>query len=252
MKSTLILSTLLLCLLFSCKKKSEDVPAVQNTYLSKLVHHSLGSFAYAYDAQNRLATEVFTSLDENVNSSSTYKVLKYNASGAIEEASYDYVAPARIDYKIVNTFAVDGRTSRTDAYNLQTGALQYYLVAIYTASSIRVNSFNAAGVLTSYYLYTLTADGKNYTKLESFTGSNVLSFSDTYSDYDTQKTFESLYPIGFSIYPSRVNNVLKDISIQGNTTTIFNFTYEYNADGYVTKKTNTATGKAVVYEYIKR
>jgi hypothetical protein len=251
MKTKFILSTLLLCLLFSCKKKSEDIPA-QNIYCSKLIHPSLGTFAYTYDAQNRLATEVFTSLDENVNSSSTYKVLKYNASGAIEEASYDYVAPARTDYKIVNTFAVDGKISRTDAYNLQSGALQYYLVAIYTASSIRVNSFTAAGVLSSYYLYTLTADGKNYTKLESFTGSNVLSFSDTYSDYDTKKTFESLYPVSFSVYPNRVNNALKDIFIQGNSTTTYNFIYEYNTDGYVTKKTNTATGKSVLYEYVKR
>jgi hypothetical protein len=35
----------------------------------------------------------------------------------------DYITPARTDYKIVNTFVVDGRISRTDAYNLQTRAL---------------------------------------------------------------------------------------------------------------------------------
>jgi hypothetical protein len=251
MNVKIILTTLLLCILFSCKKKSEDIPA-QNIYLSKLIHPGLGTFVYSYDRQNRFATEVFTSIDENVNSSSTFQVLKYNASGAIEEASYDYVAPAKTDYKIMNTFAADGKISRVDAYNLQTGALQYYQVAIYTAGSVRINSFTPAGVLSSYYLYTLTADGKNIAKLESFSGSNALNYTDSYSNYDTKNTFESLYPVSFYIYPNNINNAAKIIFTQGNAITTSNYLLEYNADGYVTKKTNPATGKSVIYEYVKR
>jgi hypothetical protein len=251
MNAKIILTILLLSILFSCKKKIEDVPAAQNTYCSKLVQPTVGTETWSYDAQNKPILKVFVSADENVNASYNYRILKYTANGSIEEAIYDYVSPSRQDIKVVNTFNAEGKVIREDFYNISTQALQSYSTAIYSTGSVRVNRFTAA-VLSSYVLYTLSADGKNLDELKSYSANNVLSFSEKYANFDMQKSFQSLYPIGFGLGAASTNNSRTILSTIPPNTYTYNYNYEYNADGYVTKRINTATGSMVTFEYIKR
>jgi hypothetical protein len=252
MKSKIILSTLLLCLLFSCKKKSEDVPAVQNIYCSKLIQSTLGTETWSYDAQNKPTLLTFTSVDENVNPSYNYRILKYTANGSIEEAIYDYVSPTRQDVKLVNTFNAEGKFTRVDTYNASTQTLQSYSTAIYATGSVRVNYYATAAVLSSYYLYIPTADGKNVEEIKSYSGNNVLSYSNKNSNFDTQKSFQSLYPVGYLIGAVSTNNSRTIVLSEPPNTFTYNYTFEYNADGYVTKRINATTGSVVSFEYIKR
>jgi hypothetical protein len=254
MKTKLILTTLILCILFSCKKKSEDVPATQNTYCSKLTQAGYGTETWNYDAQNKLSTFVFTSANENINPSYTYKVLKFTSNGSIEEAMYDFVSPAKTDTKIINSFTTDGKVSKRDIYNFQTGNLLNMQIAEYTTNTIKVSFRSIAGNLISWNTYNLTADGKNLMDNKNYdnNGTNVPTYSFAFMDYDAKKNYESLYPVGYSIYPIRTNNSLKDVLTQGNITTVYNYNCEYNADGFITKRTNIASGSFTTYEYIKR
>jgi hypothetical protein len=228
------------------------VPAAQNTYCSKLVQPTVGTETWSYDAQNKPILKVFASADENVNASYNYRILKYTASGSIEEAIYDYVSPNRQDIKVVNTFNAEGKVIREDFYNISTQALQSYSTAIYSTGSVRVNRFTPAAVLTSYILYTLTADGKNLDETKSYSANNVLSYSEKNSNFDTQKSFESLYPIGYGFGTAITNNSRTIILNVPPNTFNYNYTFEYNSDGYVTKRINTTTGSIITFEYIKR
>jgi hypothetical protein len=248
MKSTLILLTLLLCLFFSCKKKSDDVPAVQNIYCSKIIQPNIGAYTYTYDNQNRLSTETFS--PTVATPSSTYKVEKYTANGSIEEALYTVNDGINTRTKIIkNTFNADGKVIRQNYYDQQTSVLEKYYTAVYSTGAIRINLFSAANAALDYFIYTSSADGKNYTNLKTYPD-NIYTYLFTYSNFESQKTFESLFPTGKSISPTQLNTNLKDANTTTGTSTTY--TCEYNADGYVTKKTNTANGSYIAYEYVKR
>jgi hypothetical protein len=247
MQSKLILIALLLCFLISCNKTKEVKPAQKN-YLSKAIYTGEGgTFAYTYDAQNRLKSEKYLRPDGSL--IHTINVLKYTTNGSVEEMLKDYNFGANNDETIQNIFDIEGRIIRQNVINSQTLKSKESFTFIYTTGFIRLNFLNSTGALTQYFVFKLSADGKNHTEYKSYNSNNTLTTNYIYSEFQAQKLPYSLLPYGFQLFPSQFNTNLKEVYTGTNTTKTY--TCEYNADGYATKI--TASPKDVTtFDYIKK
>lgn len=250
---------IILCVVLStaCKKNRNVEPvAEKKTYISKQIH-SEGIYTWSYDGQNRLKGIVFVSTNESANKSYTYSIMAYDAQNRISEGKYDYNDPTVNDVRFKNTFNAAGKLERIQFYDDATGTASDYTTVIYAnAQQTIVNGFTQSGTLRYSYVYKLTGDLKNLEEYKSYNGINgtgTLLSTMTYSNYNsTIKDYSSLYPVGYGSTPLRENvaavNIYTPASGAAQT---FTFTYEANADGYVTKR-KTPSGASNTYEYIKQ
>ncbi len=256
---TKILIILCVAVLAACKKdKKENEPVVeQKTYIKKQTFHNIGVYTWNYDEQNRLKEIVFISANEASNRSITEKVIAYDAQNRILEMKFDYVEPTAKDIRSVNTYNAAGKLERMQYYDDATNVTTSYNVAAYpNAQQTIINSYNNAGVLSGSTVQTLTSDLKNLAEIKYYTGVNgtgTLNSTTTYTNFDnTIKDYSPLYPVGYGFSPKRENvSALNIVTQASGATQTFTYTYEVNADGYVTKRIN-ATGTFNTYEYIKK
>ncbi|MEQ1554656.1 MAG: hypothetical protein ABL929_10780 [Ferruginibacter sp.] len=253
MKKILFLATTIIITFSACKKKDVPVtPAPLTTYLSKEIYPNLGTFTWAYNAQNKLSNIVFASENEAANKSYTYIVNNLDAEGKVLDATYDYVSAARADIKVVNTYTADGLLAQTRFTDLATGALLYYDNYIFTGTLIKINNYNALNARTGYSLSTLSADGKNTTETKVFNNSDVLQYTNTYNNFDNIKAAQSLFPKGIYGPLPRTNNYLSQVYTNAaGVPTTYTYTYEANTDGFTTKRIS-ASGAINTFEYIKK
>lgn len=254
-QSILAVTALLLLLMVACKKsKKSDEPVVaQKTYIKKQVY-STGIYTWNYDANNQLSTIEFTSANEAVNGSSIYRVNSTNNKGAITEAVYDAVSPTAIDYKYEYTYNTDGNLTRFSYANNATGMVMGYTNIEYLANNnIKYTTYNASNAITQSSLYILSADGKNVIEMRHYSATGELSATYLYTNFDTKKTQSILYPKGYSTSPNSENNFqTQSYTLSNNAIPISStYTFEYNADGYRTKRT-TSTGAIETTEYFKK
>jgi hypothetical protein len=256
---TKILIILCVAVLAACKKdKKENEPVVeQKTYISKQTFHNIGVYTWGYDAQNRLKEIVFVSANESSNKSNTYIITAYDAQNRILEGKYDYLDPTVKDARFKNTFNTAGKLERVQFYDDATGTADSYNVTTYPSDQQRIyNSYRADGTLSFCDVYTVTADTKNLVETKRYNGpngtGNLLSTT-TYTNYNsTIKDYSPLYPVGYGSSPTREN--VYAVQVYSPTTGVAQttaFTYEANADGYVTKRIS-ASGTFNSYEYIKK
>jgi hypothetical protein len=250
MNKYIIFSLLLTSVLFSCKK--DDEPASQKTYLSKEIFPSTGMRTWTYDAQNKLTNIAFASNNETSNPSFNFRVQKLDAADRVTEAVIDYNDVTKTDIKIVNTFNADGKMISETEYNAATLAQLSSWDIAYTTTEILMTYKNGAGVLQFNDVYTLSTDGKNKIKWERTNASGVLQLRDVYSGFDDKKSPQSVFVPGWSIVPSNANNFTTDSLTNASGSTYgYTYTYEYNSDGYTTKRTS-ASGAVSTYEYTKK
>lgn len=256
---TKILIILCVVVLASCKKdKKENEPVVeQKTYISKQTFHNIGVNTWSYDAQNRLKEIVFVSANESSNKSYNYSITAFDAQNRISEGKYDYVDPTVKDARFKNTFNAAGKLERIQFYDDATGATDSYIFTTYPSNlQTMYNSYRDDGSLNFCDVHTLTADMKNLAETKRYNGPNgtgSLLSTTTYTNFNsTIKDYSSLYPVGYGSSPIRENVFATSVYIPSTgaqqTST---YTYESNADGYVTKRISTS-GTFNTYEYIKR
>jgi hypothetical protein len=251
MKILLLLSAFTVTTFLSCKKK--DVPANNlKVYITKKTFAGFGSYTYNYDGQNKLTSEVFTSSDESANPSFTNAITGYNAQGNLLSSTYDYVSPTRSDLKISYTYNANGSLDTWVISDFATNAILYSYKFEYTPTTVKRISLSTAGVQTGASVNTFSADGKRIIKFQNLNASNVVTFTQDYSNFDDKKNDSELYPLGLSLTPVNENNPAT-ITATSNTgvVTVFNYTFEYNEDGYRTKRISSA-GSVNTFEYTKR
>jgi YD repeat-containing protein len=255
MKKIITISVAFTILILSCRKKKDEVvivPPVLKTYLVKKSLANIGDYTYNYDAQNRMTSEVFASSNEVNNKSYTNTINTYDAQGHIATMTTDYVSSAETDLKINVTYNANGKPDTWAIINLATGATLYTYKLEYTTTSFKTTTLTTTGVQLNASLYTLSADGKRINQLQSYNSSNVITSTQVYSGYDDKKNEEELYPLGFRIVPAYENNSASvAVTNAAGTVTNISYTYEYNADGYRTKRTNSL-GSINTYEYTKK
>ncbi len=248
---TILLGLLAVVFAIACKKNTSPPLVPTGTYLSKETS-SVGTFTYNYDVQNRLQSVVFVSTDEAINQSWTLTVTSYDAQNRYVDALTDYTSPTQVDFRETTTYDANGNVLSKRYYNNTTGVLlNGSQIADYSVpNEVKVSYYNASNVLTSYTVYKY--DGNNRTEYRNYNTAGTQISAVVYSNYDANKAPYSLYPTGYSIAPASKNNVgTQNVTNYSGVTTAYTYTYEYNADGYATKRTS-ASGAISTYEYIKK
>lgn len=244
---------ILIIILVGCKKKDVIAPPT-NTYISKQTFYGTGIRTFNYTAQNQLQSVVFASENEAYNKSNSYTVVKIDATGKITEAVVDYIDAATQDINILTTYDANNRIILEKYTNTTTNATTNSVEYMYSGNQITTTSKNSSGNIQSISITSLTTDGKNIDKIEYKNAAGVLQSTTTYTGYTTSKSYEPLYPVGYG-NPSYSTNTYSKATIVNASTGASNtsdYTYEYNVDGYATKRTNTTTGNANTYEYVKK
>ncbi|KQC00832.1 RHS repeat protein [Pedobacter sp. Hv1] len=250
---TKILIMLCIVVLAACKKKeTANEPKVeQKTYVKKQIFAS-GENTWNYDAENQLRTITFVSKNEAASPSFTFTFI-YDANHRITERHADVTNPSSDDYVYKNTYDANGKVTLETYANKTTGAFISSKNFTYTANTVTISKKDASGTVTGSEVYTYSNDGKNVIKLEIFGPTGTLFSTQVFGGFDDKKSFLQLYPIGYTTPIMHANNhtiqnFTNNISGSAINATV---TYEYNMDGYITKRTINSNS-AESFEYIKK
>ncbi len=228
----LIFACLAFSLAFASCKKNKDViePAHQNLMTKRTDNDGL-NFTFSYDASNRMTAYTRTSNPVNPAINITYT---YNTNGSLAEY---FESNSQLKGKF--TYNMDGTIGNQKEYTVN-GATET-LVNTYTYTYV-------AGVVIQNYIFAPTGNGfrqeykydanGNLIEVKSFTTtpanpSGTYSGAVTYGNYDTKNNPNSSFPAASRFPNSSKNNVGSISYSSGGTAT---YTYEYNVDGYPTKK----------------
>lgn len=252
MKKRIITALSFVVILTSCNKNEDDLSA-QKTYLSKEIF-STGTRNYSYDAQGKLTSVVFSSTNETTNPSFTYTPTMFNSTGAITEGTFEYNDTTLSDSKIVNVFNADGKISTYTEYIVEGNTVRLRCTFEYAGNKFTKKRYNVADTLTSQDVTTTSATG-NITKIEYFNiATSEVNRITEFSGFDDKISPTTLYPAGWLVlsgrYANNYGNQLTTVVSTGASTN-YTYVYEYNADGYATKRT-ASDGTTISYQYIKQ
>lgn len=251
MKTLIKLSLVLTCitLLYSCKKS--DTPAPLKTYVSKITTSAGSTFLYTYDAQGRPQRETYSSGSPSNAYSIDYT--QYDAQGRVLESVTHFPSGSSPDSRAVTTYDAAGNITRIYFFSHGSTTYSDFITYTYTTGKITIKFFDNATNLTGQEEYILTADGKNNAEVKFYiiTPTPILARHDVYT-YDTRINTDQLFPDGFKGSPKNANNPASLARTNtGSPVANSTFSYTYNSDGYVTKRTSSS-GATIDYEYIKQ
>ena len=243
MKKLVFLSFALSLFFTACKKNKDDIePAHQNLLLKRTDSDGL-IFAYTYDASNKMTG--YTRNSNAYNPAQIY-TFTYNSNGSL--ATY---FESNSSVRGIYTYNSDGTLANRKEYTVA-GAVET-LVNTYTYTY-------AAGITTQAYVYAPTGNGfrdeykydakgnvveqKSYSNTTAANPAGTFAGTITNSNYDDKNNPNASYPSAFLFPGSAINNSGILAYSTGGTGT---YIYEYNADGYPTKRTQST--EISLYEY---
>ncbi|MCK7588954.1 hypothetical protein M0G43_00050 [Subsaxibacter sp. CAU 1640] len=238
-----------LVLLTSCSKDDDGGNQPLQTLLSKRIT-STETISYTYDNNNR-ATGYST---ENISPENNFIVTyNYHSSGQLAEVIYN-PANSIEDTKVVYSYNNNNQISRIETSYVSgslSSPVSKYEADYSTPGKVSVFRYTMAGTGTPYLNteYYLDANGNVESQL-SYSASGLLIVTTENSNYDDKKIASASLPDEDFVRP--INNYgTVTVTATGSAPSVSTFTYEYNDDGYPTKRTSN-TGSMVTYEYIKR
>ncbi|WP_108424443.1 hypothetical protein [Flagellimonas amoyensis] len=243
---SLFFTTLSAILLVSCSKDDDGGNQPLQTLLSKRITDS-ETLSYTYDSNNR-ATGYSS---ENPVGENNYSVTyRYNSSGQMVEANYTTTSGTYT--KIVYLHNNNGQLTQIETYMVTAGVatLESKSEADYsTTGKVSVYRTTLSGTPYLNTEYYLDPNG-NITSQLSYDASGLLIVTSVSSNFDDKKTASASLP-DESFARNKNNYGTVAVTPTGGSSNISNFMYEYNDDGYPTKRTSNV-GSIVTYEYIKR
>ncbi|GEP51560.1 hypothetical protein FNO01nite_22320 [Flavobacterium noncentrifugens] len=242
MKTTFYTALLLLFIGFSSCSSDDDnaqkQPETHANLLTKINDVTEGLVTtIAYDSSNKMISFDRTANDFNPE---THLTFTYDAAGLLSEM----VAGTAITKYFYNA---EGKLTKTEQSN--SGTIYSVHQFVYAGSKVTDN-YNYAPTNQGWKeIYTF--ENGNVTQVESYSATSAANPNGTYegtfhrSNYDGKPAVKSSMPWQFQFPDVSANNVGTS---QYCTTCVSNFVYEYNADGYPTKRTENGTA-TVLYEY---
>ncbi|MNK28867.1 hypothetical protein D3C87_472520 [compost metagenome] len=250
---TKILILLCVVMFTACKKARNAEPVTDpKIYMHKLTTY-IGTETWAYDTQNKPTSMVFASTYEPTAPSYTYKINILTNEGAVIDAVYDYVSASKPDIRELKTYNIEGKLIRTTSFINASGLSEGYTTYEYLPNEIKSTTYNASNIIISSALYTKSVDGKNIAEIKKYNGAGTLQSRSTYSNFDNKKSYALLYPVGYASGIINTNNYLTVVFYNASigVTNTTNYTYEYDTDGYATKRVMDGSN-ADTFEYIKK
>ena len=248
-----LLSASLLFIFAGCKKNQEAAPTVpKKDLLTKYNAGTSGTFTYTYDNTGKMKTAEFTGNTANPASLTTFKT--YGEQDRLLEINRSFTNGSLSSDKSLFFYTAEGKLERIDSYVDGTQAIAGYLTYEYNVNIVTEKQFNNRNLLSFYTVYRYDAPHENVLQIDDYNSSGVLQLKTVYSNFDSKKSNAALYPIGYGAGVARNKNNYQTFtrtSYPSGSTTGQTFSYEYNSDGYVTKRTSS-TGAVVEYEYTKQ
>lgn len=209
---------------------------------------------YTYNANNQLIK--ITELgDLGFGTTQSVENYTYGADGKVTEVKADYTGASAFGFKYLYSYDSSGRIFAVSVkrYTGSSGYSNFSVIYFDYTNPNTIERYESrvadpAASLTYYDIANGNTTGYTvYTGVTANTPNGVLNSTTLYSNYDTNKTpFEGLPLLNHEPKLS-VNNPRQTQS----SGSVVNYTYEYNADGYPTKKTTAFNGNSsvVVYQY---
>jgi len=244
MKPLFIAASVLLLAATACKKDKDESP--KPVRLKSYVSPGTGTFSYTYDANGRMQTETYSGNASNP--ARTISFTAYDNTGRLLEYVADYDG-AVSDSKAIVSYD-GGRPNRVFSYFVSGGGLMGSTVIEYpSANKAVVKYYSTTGVLRYYNEYTFDAAG-NMTEDKYYGSTGAHEYTTVYGNYDNQKNPNLLMPQGYYAITLSQNNYRSYAQTITSTGAVTNrtFTFEYNNQGYATKRTSS-TGSITTYEY---
>lgn len=235
---------LLSAIFLSCGKRDNPDPARQ-TLLERISTNSQTT-TYTYDDNNRAIRfdAVFTNPVSNYSGFYTY-----NNSGQLTEVLYETSGD---DIKSLYFYNGSGQITKIETYLISGGVETFdaQSAAIYTTPG-KISVYETPGGAAPYLYVEYFLDAKgNIERQLTYNPAGSLLVTTVNSDFDDKHAPALSVPkTGFV---RNVNNYgTVTVTPAGSSASIGTYTYEYNSDGYPTKRT-TNTGSITTYEYIKK
>lgn len=243
----LLLIALFFILAVGCKKDKGPQPVI--TLLAQSVTSS-ETTTYTYDENNKVTGYVVENIVPDYNYTA---VFTYNSSGQLTEVRYN-PANSIEDTKDVYSYNASGQLSTIESYyvtNVYSSIYAKYEADYGTAGKVSVYKFSSAGTGTAYLNteYILDSKGNVVQQLTYNISGNVIVTTEN-SLFDNKKAAGASLPqTGFV---QNVNNYGKvTVTATGGMPGVTTYSYEYDADGFPTKRT-ASTGSVIRYEYLKK
>jgi hypothetical protein len=256
---TIIAITLLSLFSVSCSNDGDSDTNKPVLLLEKETHF-VGYNKYIYDANNKL------SVIENINPGfSSYKTtLIYNSNGKIEEsvtivtASNFPAPPTKITYsydaqnRLIEKKIFQSSSENLSLFNYIRSDFFEYNGNLVTLKSKEKDS----NVPTTRIIYDFDNKGNiikktSYEQMSADNPNGLISSTRTYV-YDDKWNPQTSLPSEYLFPNLTTNNQLKSTNVTDNGTSITEFDYEYNTEGYATKQTVSGQPSSITYEYLKK
>jgi hypothetical protein len=254
--TTSFFAILLLILAVSACKKDKNDPPPKVTLLMK-EEYSFGAFQYTYDGSNRLLSAAYNDLaDAGNNYLST--IIGYDDKNRITGINTDYARSSTNDTRESILYNGEGKIERKEIYAKTTTGetLSAQFLYTYTGDKVDVTRKNVlSGAVQNFQGYTFNAAGNaiQFRSFNAITGAAV-TVAD-YTNFDDKKGIYTNMPKGWGDFSSKNNyGALAQTALATGAVLNRTFTYEYDADGFPTKRTTLGGTSPVVatYMYEKR
>ena len=241
-------------LAFSCSKDDSNYVAKENRLLTET--SEISTKTYSYNSDNKLSKIIDLGDVDNYGSTQAITSFGYNSNGKMTLKTIEYSGNVTYGINYAYTYNSDGQiTSLSVNHASSNGSNSYisYSTFSYTNDSKITETLHTTDgeyndiITLLVYNYSISfnlMDLSTYINVSNTNPNGQLSSSSLYSNYDTKKTpYSSLNLLLDFSYASK-NNAGKYDSLNTSIT----YTYEYNADGYPTKKT-ASNNKVTTYTY---
>ena len=192
---------------------------------------------YTHSEVNRLAKETFVPVGSI--ESYYFDFTSFDPSNRLIEAVQHFADPTRdLGHEVLRDS--DGKITRIRKYCVGgptcTSGIWYFTYP--AANTVDVKFWDNGSLFRGTDSFTFNGAGQ-VAQIKHYNSADVLITTTTHITFDDKRNIFSYYPEGFLTIPSSANNVLTFQTVTHATSTVTNgtYSYEYNPDGWVTKRT---------------
>lgn len=250
----------LVSIISACSNDNDVIKEPLKTYLKSEImdvfngttNYTLSS-NYSYDSKNRISGIEEISSNIQISSNRLYSNFVYKSNGNLESYQLQYTSNGTTyNYKFTYIYAADGKLQEVTTTNLTTNTIVQRNTFEYTSNELIYRYVSSSGAVSQTNVY--THNGDNVSKIEyKNQAGNTIQVRNFYNYDDKPNPLQ----IKWASVPDRLiskNNCSSESRtlVSTNDVTTVQYNYEFNSDGYPTKRTDITNNRNTIWTYEKR